>query len=465
MMNGEAGQLVEFIPPARIFANVWQFYSRNATKYGMINLSDLRFVPLTAEAVYRYMYDPESFNASAACRRASIAGGAPPAGRDAAGRRGHVGAWPVARPGLHGCSAADFGRVTPAQAQDAFILEFATRHFGAAAGAQAADLYGRYFNISYMASAVPGQATKADHYLGGQLRGLVGAVTDGNRVFAQDCADFAAANLPFVSSIFAQVKALAPQMAPGAPARFFTAHLFAQVAIHYGHLMAFQSGAAAAFAHYAGDSAGALGNATLALAAMDDLMAALREAEGDGRWHGSYAADGWTWCWGSRQALAWLVATLQKKVIATVPQLPYPDYEFMTYELDKANDAVAAPTFPFATFNASVAFDAVPRFACAGDIPGSAVAAGAPCNSTWVGASLSAPADVGFFVSSYTGPGARIAPRSIRYTTDGSPVGPSSTAYSAPFQLSSNCTVRSRSFDDASGDPLGPESVATVTFV
>jgi hypothetical protein len=79
-------------------------------------------------------------------------------------------------------------------------------------------------------------------------------------------------------------------------------------------------------------------------------------------------------------------------------------------------------------------------------------------------ASLTAPADVGFFVSPYTGPGARTAPRSVRYTTDGSPAGPSSTLYSAPFQLSANCTVRSRSFDDASGEPLGPESVATVTI-
>ena len=76
MMNGRAGQLVEFIPPARMFANVWEFWSRNATAYGMINLSDLKFVPLTAEAVFRYEWSPAAFNASARCLASLGPGGA-----------------------------------------------------------------------------------------------------------------------------------------------------------------------------------------------------------------------------------------------------------------------------------------------------------------------------------------------------------------------------------------------------
>lgn len=365
MMNGQAGQLTEFIPPARIFSNVWEFLVRNATKcvvariaprspplpvarnaprsppppfppphprvsrvrYGMINLSDLKYVPLTAEAVYRYMYDPASFNASSACLRASIAGGAPPAARDAAGRRGHVGAWPVARPGQHGCTDADFGRVTPAQAQDAFILEFATRHFGAAAGATAAQLYSQYFNISYMASAVPGQATKADHYLGSQLRHLVSAFPGGGaslRSAADECAAVAAANLAFVAQLYnGGVVPLAAALPAHTPAsRFFNAHLLAQGAIHYFHLAAFSSTAAAAYAHLGGDGAAAAANVTLALAAMDGLLAVLRTAEGSGAWRGSYAADGWTWCWGSRQALAGLLASLEGRVLPQLPDNP-----------------------------------------------------------------------------------------------------------------------------------------------
>ena len=472
MMNGQAGQLTEFIPPARIFANVWQFWSRNATAYGMINLSDLKFVPLTAEAVYRYMWSPASFNASSACKRAFGVG--EPVVRDAAGRRGHIGAWPLPRPGERGCSAADFGGVTPAEAQDAFILEFATRHYGAAAGATAAGLYGRYFNITYMATAVPGQATKADHYLGGQLRSLVSAFAAGGGALksaADECASVAAANLPFVEDLFvngvAPLAASLPQHTPAS--RFFNAHLYAQAGIHHSHLRAFAATAAAAYASLDGDSAAAAANLTVALQAMDDLLAVLRQSEGHGAWHGSTAADGWTWCWGSRQYLSFLLARLQGRVLPALPDNPYPDYEIMTYELTTPNDPTDSPSFPFATFNASIAFDAVPRFACAGDIPpappaASAASAAASCSSTWVGVTLTAPSNVGLFVANYSGPGQRMGTRTIRYTLDGSAPGPASAAYTAPFQLSANCTVRSRSFDDASGAPVGPESAATVVM-
>ena len=53
LMNGQAGQLTEFIPLARMFSNIWEFFARDAMAYGLINLSDLKLVPLTAEAVYR----------------------------------------------------------------------------------------------------------------------------------------------------------------------------------------------------------------------------------------------------------------------------------------------------------------------------------------------------------------------------------------------------------------------------
>ena len=36
MMNGRAGQLVEFIPPSRMFKNIFEFVTRGATAYGMI---------------------------------------------------------------------------------------------------------------------------------------------------------------------------------------------------------------------------------------------------------------------------------------------------------------------------------------------------------------------------------------------------------------------------------------------
>lgn len=144
----------------------------------------------------------------------------------------------------------------------------------------------------------------------------------------------------------------------------------------------------------------------------------------------------------------------------------------MTYE-GPTNDPILLPTYPFNAFNASVAFDAVPRFACAADVPPGALppppaaappdAAAAACESTWVGVTLSGAADVALFTAPYKGPGARGAPYTVRYTLDGTAPTAASTAYRAPFSLDANCTVRARAFDDATGAPVAVESSAQVT--
>ena len=481
MMNNAAGQLTEFIPPARIFANVWQFWKRAATAYGMINLSDLKFVPLTAEAIFRYMWSPDAFNASETCTQASIAGGPAPERNAVTGRRGHLGVWPTPRVGAHGCSASDFGGVTPLQAQEAFILEFSQRHYGEKAGTVAAGLYTRYFNISYMADAVTGEATKADHYLGVQLRALVDAFRGGSnnaslRSAALHDAAFAQANLPFVAPLWADVEALGATLPPGSvAARFFAAHLTAQTAIHYHHLVAFNATTAGALALLANDVDGAAAHVRSALSALDALLGVLRTAEGTGTWHGAYAADGYTWCWGSRQSLAALVAWLEKRIVAEAPVNPHPHNAIMTYETPSANDPLATPSFPFFKFNASVAWDVVPRFDCASALLGarpSATDVGAThtsdgtCESSWVGVTISGgAARVGFFTATYNGPGARMGgSHSVHYTIDDSPPTASSPVYTAPLSLGGNCTVRARSFDDVTGESLGVEVSSVVMF-
>lgn len=78
------------------------------------------------------------------------------------GARGPVGWWPMPA-GLSedgsdvaGCDL----RVTPAQAQDAYTLEFTTRHYATPANATElpraiADIHNSYFNASYMNNDAP----------------------------------------------------------------------------------------------------------------------------------------------------------------------------------------------------------------------------------------------------------------------------------------------------------------------
>jgi hypothetical protein len=409
MMNGRAGQLTEFIPVARMFANVWQFWVRNATAYGMINLSDLKYVPLTAEAIFRYLWAPQAFNASAACAASTAA--VPP--RDSAGRRAHIGTWSIPRAGVAGCTESDFGSVPPEAAADAFVLEFSQRHYGAYANATAA-LYKAYFNISYMANAVPGQATLADHYLGSQLRTFVDkfeqAVTKpgGNATkslvdAAHDLLAFTTPNYDYLMNLW---QGVSMAVVPANAQRFYVSTLVAQTSIHFNHVWAMDAAAKGAVAFAAGDMTSAAANVTIALNAFEGLFATLRAAEGGGVWSGSYLADGWTWCYGSRQALAHLLAKLSGKVFPPGMSNPYPDYAFMTYETANPNPTIATPTFPFSVWSED-SWDALPRFACAGDIPSSnaSIAASAldasKCQSTWVGVSISAASSVGFFTANY----------------------------------------------------------------
>jgi hypothetical protein len=135
----------------------------------------------------------------------------------------------------------------------------------------------------------------------------------------------------------------------------------------------------------------------------------------------------------------------------------------MTYETPASNPPIGTPTFPFSAWSAGGAWDAVPRFACAADAPGArapAPADAAACESTWVGVTLTAPASVALFTAPY----AARAPLDIYYTLDGSAVTTAATKYTGPFVLpAAAATVRTRSFDRATGAPLVIETSAAVS--
>lgn len=61
MMDDIANQLTEAVPPHRIFQEIGNFYRRGVVNYTIINVSDVRPVPLSLEAIMRFLWDPEPY--------------------------------------------------------------------------------------------------------------------------------------------------------------------------------------------------------------------------------------------------------------------------------------------------------------------------------------------------------------------------------------------------------------------
>jgi hypothetical protein len=307
-------------------------------------------VPITAEAVYRYLWNPDAFNSSTRCGGGAIEAEAAaysrmgPARRG--GRRGPTAWWSV-MPQAPGCSSAPGGTegiVSPQEAQDAFLLAFAARHYSGGPNASipqaVADMYKAYFNISYL--AVDGANNYGDNYLGTTLRKLLGTFidsvesnnTNGLAAAAATCTEFAAENGPYVADLYLNsVLPLASAVPSGSPAAVFQAHAVTQTAISHFHLVAFDTAGRGAQAFLQGDVASATALVTQALAALDALLAVLRQGEGSGGWVGLYANEFWTWCWGSRAYASHLRALLAGENNAPPPPTIYPDYAFMSYEV------------------------------------------------------------------------------------------------------------------------------------
>jgi hypothetical protein len=470
----------------RAFNGLYCFFAKNATSYAMINLSDLRPVPLGSEAAYRYLWNPNDFNGTAV--RALTAGGhARKSAGHRKGRRGPVNWWPSAtNPATWGGQAemeaalgAEAGPVTPAEAEAAFHLEFAMRHYGGASNPTVpqtvANIYTQYFNMSFLAP--DGINTFGDHYFGNEIRNLVGAflaaVEAGTRPSslvqaAAQLLSFADSNLPYVSNLFLnQVIPTAALIAPGQQSAFYSAHVVAQTALYYCHLQAFMYTALGADAWVAGDNASALGNVTLALNAMDELLMYLREGEGQGIWRGVFQFDRWTWVTGSRSVLARLSFSILGLHGAPPGPDPYTDYAIMAFEQSQPNDplGIAGRSFPFSTFNQSeVALDVAVRVFCQDDAPapyGSGAAGN--CSTTWVGVTFSGPsANIVLFTAPHP-LRTPFTPPDIHYTLDGTSPTISSPAYTGtPIVVTANTTLTARAFESGTGTPLAFNNVADI---
>lgn len=169
MLSGWHNQLSEMVPPGRIYAELGRFAQAGATNFFLVNVSDVRPVPLTTDCAMRF-------------------------------------AW----------NAAPYLGKTDRENMDAFLADWSRRQFGEAVAGDVAALYARYFDIPYH--------RRGTRY--GENR-LHTAMQTPDRSMQQ----FAATNKAYVAELTAAAESLAARV-PAERREFYQANVLTPIQIH-----------------------------------------------------------------------------------------------------------------------------------------------------------------------------------------------------------------------------------------
>ncbi len=248
MMRWWFNQLTEMVPPSRIYQELGRFIRAGATEYFLLNVSDVRPVPLSTECAMKLAWDA-----------------APHAGKS--DQDNHA----------------------------AFLLEWSRRQFGATHATEVAELYRSYFDIPSHRSETR-QSDHAPHsylrVLGSEVfpvllegKPLSEALTKDVITRLQSSLD----NMADLSALVARAKTVALKI-PTDRRDFFQAHVLTALGIHLhahemlaGYCCALQS-------LQSGDRSGAVAHLERALAGNEAIFAALRQGE-RGKWSCWYIGE------------------------------------------------------------------------------------------------------------------------------------------------------------------------------
>lgn len=255
MYNYAANQLTEMVPVDRIVQQLANFSaSAKATKHAIINLSDLRPVPMTTLAFARMVWDVKTFDAS----------------NPAAAAAAYYADFGSSAVGLSPTDAATFSSVWV----DYFAVPLIQN---AVADNQLAAWLQKL--APALASAIVGGSAINGGIAGeaGQALGMLGGNTTANTVLG----------------LLGRAETLAPYV-PNSRLGFYTAHTLTNMAtIGYGAQAV--AAVAQAIQAYAAGGAGSMATVAAltqtAATAMDSLLAIRREGEGTGAWSGLYFTD------------------------------------------------------------------------------------------------------------------------------------------------------------------------------
>lgn len=231
MLNGGANQLTEMVPPSRIYRELGRFAKAGATEFFLLNLSDVRPVPMSSDCAMRYAWDADS----------------PQSGSDE-------------------------------EMMAEFIADWSRRQFGEDVAADVAAIYTRYLNIPYM-QGEDWYTCRGDNHLHWRLRNMKRTKSMEK---ARAAIPFVEEHKGYLEELLASAEELAGRI-PAGRSSFYTAHVLVPILIHK-HSLEILGDYSAAMAHR--DAA----KAELAVKGYDKLIDAMRRAETD-KWAAWYFGE------------------------------------------------------------------------------------------------------------------------------------------------------------------------------
>ena len=248
MLSWWFNQLSEMVPPARIYQELGRFIRAGATEYFLLNLSDVRPVPLGTDCAMKLAWDATSY-------------------RDR----------------------------TDAENQAAFLLDWCRRQYGTAVAPQVVALYEKYFDVpSHRPDVRQGEHAPHSYLkkLGVEVFPLLLAgqpLTSNLNDDVSTRLTSSLANLATLAPLLAEAQALVPSLPPDRR-EFFQSHLLTALGLHlHGHEM-LAAYCAALLCLQRQDRPGTEAQLVRALAGIDEVFATLRLAE-RGKWAAWYLGE------------------------------------------------------------------------------------------------------------------------------------------------------------------------------
>jgi hypothetical protein len=246
MLNGYSNQLSELSPPARIYHEILRFVKAGATSFFLVNLSDIRPVPLTTDCAMRLTWD----------------------------------------------AAPHIGK-TDEDNQADFLNDWSRRQFGTKMAGRVAANYAEYFRIPYILER------EGDNGLNSRIRSITDATISmvaKNETLDEKLLETVREQLKFAvdSRVYAdrlsnKAASLTSQI-PAGRKDFYQSHVLTQLLIHRQALVALEHACRSALAYHAGNKAQAVSCSEKAMQACREMFAGRRKAE-YGKWAAWYRGD------------------------------------------------------------------------------------------------------------------------------------------------------------------------------